>query len=142
MSKPNKQKCSRCNRTKTKRNFSYRKTVCNKCYKESEPYRNDRNRYLQKTYGITLDEYDLVLAAQGVGCAICGGQSGGKNLAVDHDHVTGHVRGLLCKRHNTALARWIRNADEAHAAAELFRVGRFRVGAILGREVVVPEGKD
>lgn len=136
-----KRKCSRCNRTKTVRNFSYRKTVCNKCYKESEPYRNDRNRYLQKTYGISIAEYDRLLAAQSGRCAICRGLSGGKNLAVDHNHKTGEVRGLLCKRCNSAIARWIRNADEAAGALHHFLYGAQDVASILERTVVVPDEK-
>jgi hypothetical protein len=135
-------KCSRCNRTKTKRNFSYRKTVCNKCYKESPAYQKARDGYLKRTYGITVDEYDRLLAAQSGGCAICGGQSGGKNLAVDHDHSTGEVRGLLCKRHNTAIARWLKTPDELQAASSHIVFGAKRVALVLGRTVVVPEGKD
>ena len=134
-----KTKCSRCNRTKTSRNFSYRKTVCNKCYKESPAYRNSRDGYLRRTYGITIDEYDRLLASQSGGCAICGGQSGGKNLAVDHDHKTGAVRGLLCKRHNTAIARWIRGADEAWATWTYLDDGGTRVALVLGRDVTVPD---
>lgn len=45
-----------------------------------------------------------MLAAQGGGCAICGKQCPtGRALAVDHDHDTGEIRGLLCYKHNTAL---------------------------------------
>ncbi|PYQ17504.1 MAG: hypothetical protein DMF80_00495 [Acidobacteria bacterium] len=40
-------------------------------------------------------------------CAICRKACGtGRRLAVDHDHQTGRVRGLLCFRCNTALARY------------------------------------
>ena len=141
MPKPQPIKCSRCNRTKTKRNFSYRKTVCNKCYKESPAYRKARDGYLKRTYGITVAEYDALLAGQDGGCAICGGQSSGRNLAVDHDHDTGEVRGLLCKRHNTAIARWIRNVEEAKATLYYYRLGAHNVRIRLGREVVVPEEK-
>ena len=44
-------------------------------------------------------------AAQGDGCAICGGVNDppGRRLAIDHDHVTGQVRGLLCYRCNSAI---------------------------------------
>lgn len=53
-------------------------------------------------YGITPTEYDDMLARQGRGCAICTRVpgTGQPRLAVDHDHVTGIVRGLLCARCN------------------------------------------
>lgn len=61
---------------------------------------------LRRSYGITPERYDTMLAAQGGHCAICpakepGGR--GKFFHVDHDHTTGKVRGLLCHRCNTAL---------------------------------------
>ena len=54
-------------------------------------------------YGITLVEYDQMIADQGGGCKICMEPPGKKRLAVDHDHKTGRVRGLLCLGCNTAL---------------------------------------
>lgn len=54
--------------------------------------------YVMRKYGITWAEYD-VLFAEPV-CRICGTTS---DIAVDHDHVTGKVRGLLCGPHNRAL---------------------------------------
>ena len=55
---------------------------------------------VEKTYGIDADEYDRLLELQGGRCAICRNQSRTIRLAVDHDHLTGKVRGLLCKRCN------------------------------------------
>lgn len=56
-------------------------------------------------YGMTVDDYDRLLADQGGGCAICGGEAGGRwgRFFVDHDHSTGAVRGLLCLRCNRAI---------------------------------------
>jgi hypothetical protein len=51
---------------------------------------------LEKIYGITRDEYLALLEAQGGVCFICGQSPRSKRLAVDHDHKTGDVRGLLC----------------------------------------------
>lgn len=68
-----------------------------------------RDKYLQRKYGITLGQYRAMLAAQGGVCAICGQPETREfeghviNLAVDHDHTTGQVRGLLCARCNTGL---------------------------------------
>lgn len=55
---------------------------------------------IEKTYGLTADDYEELLALQGGGCAVCGGKPKSKRLAVDHDHGTGAVRGLVCSRHN------------------------------------------
>lgn len=49
-------------------------------------------------YDLTIAEYDEMLAAQGGACAICQRKpkKSGPRLAVDHEHRTGLVRGLLC----------------------------------------------
>jgi hypothetical protein len=71
-----------------------------------------RNKILLNKYGITLEEYNLMLEEQEHKCAICGDHESntrwGKTvkLAVDHDHETGKVRGLLCQRCNTTLGRY------------------------------------
>ena len=67
-----------------------------------------RDTYLQKTYGITEAQYDEMLASQGGKCKICqirSSQSDGRSLAVDHCHVSGAVRGILCYSCNTMLAK-------------------------------------
>ena len=57
-----------------------------------------------RTYGIGRDGYDLLYAAQGGTCAICQRATGRtRRLSVDHDHVTGEVRGLLCRPCNDML---------------------------------------
>jgi len=58
-----------------------------------------RDCYLRKTYGISGQDYDRLLAEQGNACKLCGWKRGPKHrrLAVDHDHETGKVRGLLCQ---------------------------------------------
>jgi len=56
-----------------------------------------RKNALKRRYGITPEQYDLMLERQGGGCAICGRlPKPGRRLAVDHDHATKRVRGLLC----------------------------------------------
>jgi hypothetical protein len=44
-----------------------------------------------------------LLSAQDGRCAICGAERGTRRLAIDHDHTTGFIRGLLCVRCNTGL---------------------------------------
>ena len=64
-------------------------------------------RHLAQRRGVTKTAYSQILAQQDGRCAICRRTRGtGRSLAVDHDHSTGQVRGLLCFRCNTALARY------------------------------------
>src|SRR5258707_1620309 len=73
---------------------------------ETEWDRNNsgkRNKYVAKRqykskYNITITEYYELLELQNYQCAICKRESweGEKGLSVDHDHITGKVRGLLC----------------------------------------------
>ena len=58
---------------------------------------------LKNRFGITLEEYQRLFDLQLGGCAICKQPEKDQNLAVDHDHVTGRVRGLLCRKCNIAL---------------------------------------
>lgn len=58
---------------------------------------------LEKVYGIDAEQYDALLELQGGKCAICRARPKSKRLAVDHDHKSGAVRGLLCSRCNHEL---------------------------------------
>jgi hypothetical protein len=53
-----------------------------------------------KVYGLTSADYEALLVTQGGKCAICRARPVSKRLAVDHDHRTEAVRGLLCSRCN------------------------------------------
>lgn len=76
-------------------------------YRKRRP-RNVRNTELKKQYGITLDQWEKMHEEQGGVCAICKACESEKstrysNLAVDHCHATGRVRGLLCNACNRAV---------------------------------------
>lgn len=94
--------------TRDKHTFTELSAYCKECNKKKARFRNRRDRAkrrekaLVSEFGITQEEYDGMLLAQGGGCAICGKtpEQEGKALSVDHDHVTGRVRGLLCTPHN------------------------------------------
>jgi hypothetical protein len=65
-----------------------------------------KNAVLKRTYGISLEQYNQILAAQGEVCGICMSatvSNCGRRLSVDHNHETGKVRGLLCGRCNSML---------------------------------------
>lgn len=66
-------------------------------------------KLLKQQYGMTQAEYDGLVESQGGVCGICRrspAEAGLPRLVVDHDHVTGHVRGLLCTTCNLGLERF------------------------------------
>jgi hypothetical protein len=67
---------------------------------------------------ITLDEFNLLKSNQGGKCAICFRPDEGykKSLAVDHDHKTGKVRGLLCGSCNVGIGQFKDSVDLLNSA--------------------------
>jgi len=65
-----------------------------------------RASYLRRTYGITEADYDRMVEEQGGKCFLCNKVQRRKRLSIDHDHVTGRVRALLCSRCNEGLGRF------------------------------------
>lgn len=63
-----------------------------------------RKHRLKKNFGLSVEEYEEMISAQGGVCAICTSPPHkGWSLAVDHCHSTGAVRGLLCHKCNRAI---------------------------------------
>jgi hypothetical protein len=81
--------------------------------KHSEHYYNNKEYYynvtrknrLRVAFGITITEYEEILKLQNNKCAICGNPSNSSRygLVVDHDHITGEIRSLLCNNCNTGI---------------------------------------
>jgi hypothetical protein len=66
---------------------------------------------LKFEYGLTAGKYDMMVMLQAGRCAICAGPPvNHKRLVVDHCHVSGTVRGLLCHNCNVALGLFKDNA--------------------------------
>ena len=119
--------CPRCKENKVLAEFYYTGGKpaghCNTCRlaylrqrRKENPARIreiERKSKLKAAYGITPEQYEQMLVAQGNSCAICKStlpfsrayKNSGKTrrFVVDHCHVTGRVRGLLCNRCNRAL---------------------------------------
>jgi Recombination endonuclease VII len=75
---------------------------------------------LLKRHGMSLREYELRLALQGGACAICR-KTPKVPLCIDHCHVTGKVRGLLCRKCNSALGFYDDDPEVAQAGADYLR---------------------
>jgi hypothetical protein len=75
--------------------------------------RTERSRTRQaRKYGLTRDQYEAMGAEQNYACYLCGRQTGAisrgrgswdSGLTLDHDHVTGTLRRLLCSNCNMAV---------------------------------------
>lgn len=83
----------------------------------------NRVQVLRRKYGLALDDYKALIAAQGDSCAICRGPSTSAwgSWHVDHDHATGEVRGLLCSSCNVGLGNFGDDPERLEAAARYLR---------------------
>lgn len=109
-----------------------RQKKINNYKKHYQKYRDSfHNSHLKKRYGITLKEYDRMLADQGGVCTICSSSSptgserrGGIRFSVDHDHKTGVIRGLICSPCNLGLGSFRDDPNSLRLAADY--VERYR----------------
>ena len=91
--------CNECRRVYERESYHTHK------HKRPYVYEEDRDRKLKKAYGISYQEYLVMLGDQNGCCAICATDDTGKRkaFAVDHCHKSGKIRGLLCGLCNTAI---------------------------------------
>jgi hypothetical protein len=132
--------------------------LCMACYQRARRLRQNpaeiRRANLWAKYRITPEQYDALRVVQDYRCGICGideadvdlARVGGRPradgqpllkvpLAVDHDHVSGAIRGLLCPSCNAGLGAFGDDAGRLRAAITYLTSAR-----PLGREPVVEFG--
>ena len=105
-------------------------------YRRKNPERRAaqlRRLHLRRRFGMTLEDYDHILAAQGGGCAICGEPPAGRSMHIDHLGDT--VRGVLCVRCNNGLGQFRDDPELMLLAAEYVAIGGFAPLDIVRREV-------
>lgn len=108
--------CSRCGEEKPTDDFYPHRRVCKVCTRAYQrglaascpDYHRARN--LNRRYGISIEEYQTLLANQNFACAICEVEISDtlaykdkRSVVVDHNHDTGEVRGALCSKCNLVL---------------------------------------
>ena len=128
--------CNRCSKTLTSQR--QRKKYCYACERLVKRERLDKQHdaYVCKTYGLKPGDYQRLYVAQDGRCYICRRATGKtRRLAVDHDHVTGLVRGLLCKPCNRMLGH-------ARDNPEFFTRARTYLLEPPAREVVYRKSTD
>jgi hypothetical protein len=134
--------CSACQKNLPWEDFSYKifeqkrylRSKCKKCslqswnnwaalHPEHKNKKSESDRRCHKDYkkyhrhGITKDQYLLMLQVQNGVCAICNKlPKDGHDLAIDHNHLTQDVRGLLCKACNRALGLFGDNIESVQNA--------------------------
>jgi hypothetical protein len=112
-------KCSKCSESKELTEFHKHgpskdghRTICKKCALD---YRAvvGKVKQLKQRYGITIEEYNKIFQKQKGKCAICGKHQAEFKvaLAVDHNHITNEVRGLLCCNCNMGIGRLQDNVE-------------------------------
>ncbi len=99
--------------------------------------RKHKDGKLQRSFGISLESYENLLTKQEGKCAICGAEKNvykGKehDLFVDHCHINGNVRGLICHRCNYVLGMV---KDDPELLEKMGKYIRFHKGRFLENEV-------
>lgn len=145
---PTVKRCSKCKTYKTLENFwknpRYRDGFmgqCKSCRNEAKRQRrldplvreeeNSRRRetrgstrweQIKSKYGLTRDDYNRILVSQGGLCRLCSQEM--KYPHIDHCHITGKVRGILCSKCNTGLGKFNDSEELLGKAIEYLREAR------------------
>ena len=135
--------CPSCSETKALDAFTIRKsgrvgepvTHCKPCRVAERKKKRVENREhflhierkskFKRQYGISIEQYDSMLANQNNGCALCGTEKPSnrtKYFSVDHCHLTGKIRGLLCTKCNRGLG-FFNDRPELLRAAAVYLTG-------------------
>lgn len=135
-------KCPGCKKTKPITEFgknsfnpSLRRRHCKECIANSREqlkpklcpatererissFRDLKDASLREKFGITIEQYELMSSKQDHLCAICKRPcTSGRRLAVNHNHTTEQIRGLLCTKCNLGIGYFNDSADILKAAA-------------------------
>jgi hypothetical protein len=117
--------CKPCNRLRTRR--------------RKERYPGQKLDADLRRAGCSLQEYERLKERQRGVCAICGRPPVGKQrLSVDHCHVTGQVRGLLCDPCNTALGLLGDDPERLLAAARYLKHHKEQQLCLTGSQLRIP----
>lgn len=113
-----------------KKYLSSRCKICHQQYKRDSATtpKNRKAEKLKLRYGLTYEEWELMREKENYSCMICGITEDeiGRVLDVDHCHISGKARGVLCNSCNNVLGKAKDNIDVLRAAItylETYREG-------------------
>lgn len=91
--------------------------------KNFEKHAIHKTKWDLKRFGLSMEQYTKILSTQKNSCAIChtadpGGKGIYRKFAVDHDHTTGKMRGLLCHKCNLGISFFKDNPEILRAAIQ------------------------
>jgi len=108
--------------------FECKECACNRQSKRyqiltPEQKLKKKEKFIQRTYGIDLMEFNRIFSEQQGKCASCGIHQSAldKSLVIDHCHNTKLVRGLLCSGCNLALGNVKESAETLEKLAVYIR---------------------
>lgn len=132
--------CSKCKNAKEKKEFGADRTsgdgrscwckACKKQYRKNDKLKNPKKyidyefkRGLRRNYKMTYEHYQKMFTDQKGSCHICERHQRllTRSLAVDHDHESGAIRGLLCDNCNPGIGYFKHNEELLIKAAEYLR---------------------
>jgi len=107
--------CRDCRRANAKSIYSLKSEQILETRKSSDAQRRST---LKHRYGLTIEQWETMVADQNGACLICSLRPESENfLHVDHNHLTGEVRGLLCNNCNVGLGYFADNPERLMKAA-------------------------
>jgi len=122
--------CSECGLLKSDFEFYQRsdrkgtRPECKACHKKAMR-KHDKENYvyyhemaIARRYGLTFEQYKVLMLEQSGHCAICGSSNDSIRLRVDHNHNTGEIRGLLCSRCNRGIGQFQDDPEFLRKAAD------------------------
>lgn len=133
--------CTDCHETKLEKDFYKSKLtengreecckICARVRRDTAPRQYRRKRYeeihltsREIAKGMLETEYQMLYRRQGGLCWMCRQKCSRGDLAIDHDHSTGEVRGLLCARCNLALGYLRDDPELLNAGVQYLRTAR------------------
>lgn len=127
--------CKNCNQEFQQRKstqFCCSKLCSSALYRRGMAPSKRRAYALRYTYGLTEQQWSDMFYKQGEKCAVCRLTLDVSETATDHDHATGKVRGILCRKCNLGLGYFDDDQEKLRFAAEYLAISSLELAEFYG----------